>query len=252
MSQQRLTFEAEMRKPAPDWSVAIPNLVALAMFEMLPTLEGISINQRQDVVDQATKMYAAGINRGWGPDARIAWAANVVTMLKIPANPPSDLPPLQVKDGKNYLASKLKPAASRAGMPVFATIDSAGSAALDEINPFSIAIREEFAGAIYQLTGRFAFTAPLAGDETSSQAPISVPVGASQVGTYHTHGAGFLNSTAAESFSVEDRNARHALSVKLGRQMIFYLGTPSRHILKLVPNTREGTVSDLGLQILVR
>jgi hypothetical protein len=252
MSQQRAAFEAEMRKTTPDWNVAIPNLVALAMFEMLPTLEGISLARRQDVVDQATQMYAGGINRGWGPDARIAWAANVVSMLKLPASAPTDLPSEQVIDGRDYLSAKLKPSSSRAGRPVFATIDSAGTAAVDEINPLSIAIRQEFAGAIYRVAGSFGFTAPVEGDETSSATPTTVPSGASQVGTYHTHGAGFQSSTAAESFSLEDRNARRALSTKLGRQVIFYLGTPSQHVLKLVPNTAAGTMVDLGQQITLR
>jgi len=252
MSQQRTVFEAEMRKSEPDWNVAISNLCALAMFEMLPTLEGLTLTQGDAVVDHAKAMFANGTDRTFGPDARIAWADQVVTSGQLPAVAPTDLPADQVTDAVNYLTAKFSPTNSRAGAPAFPSMDAAGVAAVQEINPLSNAIRKEFAGAIFQAGGVFGFTAPAAGDETASNTPTSVPRGTQQVGTYHTHGAGFATSSAAESFSAADRLARLGLSNKLKRQMIFYLGTPAQHVLKLVPNTAPDVQIDLGVQITLR
>jgi uncharacterized protein DUF4329 len=253
MSVQRDRFEAELRKPSPDWSVALNNLSALAMFEMLPTLEAVPVNgliTRQQVVDQATALFSNGISRPTGPEARITWAARVMTMMRL-VPPPADLPTDQKQDAIDYLAAKLKPSTSDAGKRKFSSADAAGKAAVREINPFSIAIAKEFSGTVFRSGSWFAFTSPIGGEPTSSTPFVPIPAGTERTAIYHTHGAGISNSTAAESFSLEDREICKKASKDSGRLIFNYLGTPSGKIRKFIPNPNQaglgnGRVEDLN------
>lgn len=253
MSVQRDRFEAELRKPKPDWGVALNNLSALAMFEMLPALDAVPMTgpvTRQDVVDQATALFSGGISKPTGPEARIAWAARIVTLVRL-VPPPPDLPPDQQKDAIDFLSKKLKPANSQAGNLKFSSADAAGKAGVLEINALSIAIAKEFSGAVFQSGQWFAFTAPTEGEPTSASPFVPIPPGTQRSAIYHTHGAGFQNSTAAESFSLEDREICKKASKDSGRLLFNYLGTPSGKIRKFIPDPNQvglgnGRIVDLN------
>ena len=82
MSQQRDLFEAELRKPQPKWEVAIDNLNALAMFEMLPALAPLTTALRTQIVGKARSILET--QRGWaGAADRIDFAVDVVNDRKI-------------------------------------------------------------------------------------------------------------------------------------------------------------------------
>ena len=53
MSIQCNRFEAEIRKPQPEWEPAIDALSSLAMFEMLPTLAALDPARRADGADSS-------------------------------------------------------------------------------------------------------------------------------------------------------------------------------------------------------
>jgi hypothetical protein len=120
---------------------------------------------------------------------------------------------------------------SRAGKP-FRTADEAAIAAIDEILPVSVTNNIEYSGAIVRSTinGFFQFTyADTQDDPTASDANPAIPAGTVRVGLYHTHGAGD-GKTNAENFSPND------IIICIGQKtVLFYLGTPSKHIKKLIP-----------------
>jgi len=73
MSQQRDLFEAELRKPQPNWEVVIDNLNALAMFEMLPALAPLTAALRTQIAGKARSILET--QRGWsGAGDRIDFA----------------------------------------------------------------------------------------------------------------------------------------------------------------------------------
>ena len=118
---------------------------------------------------------------------------------------------------------------SQAGTP-FPSDDAAAIAALDEILPVSIGNDSEYSGAIARRVqdGKFIFTyAETEDDPTSSNSNFTAPSGTTLIGVYHTHGAA-TGKNNAESFSPQD------IMICRGRKLVFWLGTPSRRIKKLI------------------
>jgi len=244
MSDERDRFEAEVRRPQPDWDTAIDKLSSLAMFEMLPSLTSLQPASRTEVVQQARRILASV--RGWqGACDRIEFAADVITDQRLTSWPGS-LPDEQVEDARNFLINLLRPASSQAGRAGFPNADAAGIAAIQEVNPISIAVKLEFSGSVFQ-RGRgtfFGFTPPKKGETTASDPNVPVPAGTTKVAIYHTHGTGYQNSSAAESFSVEDREICKQQSKRSGHLVFNYLGTPSGRILKFVPRPNEAGIGN--------
>jgi hypothetical protein len=82
---------------------------------------------------------------------------------------------------------------SQPGCPstlTYGTRDEAAIAALDEANPASIRDNIEYGGWIYELPdGRFGYTVPMRGTETSFRInSVQPPSDSKTVGQYHTHG----------------------------------------------------------------
>ena len=117
MSQQRDLFEAELRKPQPNWEVVIDNLNALAMFEMLPALAPLTAALRTQIVRMARSILET--QRGWaGAADRIDFAVDVVNDRKI-TSWSSTVPDNQVDDARDFLVNLLRPANSNAGRAAF-------------------------------------------------------------------------------------------------------------------------------------
>jgi len=230
MSIQRDTFESEVRKSAPDWTNAISNLSALAMFEMLPTLGGLAPTLLTEVKSQAWKLLSGQL--GWtGSYKRIDFAADVVTDQRVDQND-TRVPADQIEDATNFLIGLLRPAKSKAAQGHFINADDAAVAALQEIIPTTKAVGLEFAGSIYSQSGSFWFTAPEKGEVKGSNPWVAVPAGTTAVGRYHTHPP---VGTNFENFSPDD------IFICWGNQQVnlpprvTYLGTPSGRIKKLIP-----------------
>lgn len=252
MSAQRSTFESEVKGPSPDWTKAIDNLNALAMFEMLPALAGLPSTLRKTVVSQAWKLLS--VQRNWkGSYHRIDFAAEVVTDQKVNQND-SRAPAEQIEDATNFLITLLKPAKSKAVHSGFGSADDAAIAALQEIIPTTKAVGLEFAGSIFSLSGSFRFTAPKRGDATGSESNVPVPPGTTALGMYHTHPA---NNANAENFSPPDLIiCRGNPKLKLPPR-VSYLGTPSGKIKKLIPpgllsGADKASFGLLGKQVILR
>ena len=117
---------------------------------------------------------------------------------------------------------------------MFKTMDQAALAAIDEILPVSTGNGIEYSGAIVQnLDKTFSFTyAETLDDPTASNANPNVPPGKKLVAIYHTHPSDQGNGQRnAENFSVED-----VMTCRFRTPpVIFYLGTPSGKIKKLIP-----------------
>lgn len=125
---------------------------------------------------------------------------------------------------------------------MFNTADEAAIAAIDLINPTSIALNVEHAGRIFKRSGKYFFTAASTLNRSDDSDPGFRVAGAENIGTYHTHAGGF-NETD-EIFSPQDK-----LKATLGRE-ISWLGTPYQRILRftpvsLLPNAQEGQVEVL-------
>ena len=107
----------------------------------------------------------------------------------------------------------------------FGSADAAAIAAIEEINPTSIANKWEYAGRLYTRHGKFFFTRA-----TTIRSPDNSDPGAivpANVGTYHTHAGAF--ATTDEIFSPYDM-----LKATMGRELS-YVGTPYQRILKFTP-----------------
>jgi hypothetical protein len=114
--------------------------------------------------------------------------------------------------------------ASKVGL-AFSTADAAAIAAIQEINPTSIAKKWEYAGRIYQRAGKFFFTrATTLKSPDDSQAGPKITT---NVGTYHTHAGAFAPTD--EIFSPKD-----LLKATFGKEYA-YLGTPYQRIIKFTP-----------------
>ena len=227
MSIQRNLFEMEVRKPQPDWASAVDNLSALAMFEMLPALAGLSPEKRKETVKKSWEILS--VQRQWkGAFDRIDFAADVINDQRITSTP-KDLAEDQIEDARKFLIVllKVKITSSKAGRELFSTADAAAIEGILEIIALSIAISREFSGSIFQRAGRFGFTPPVRGNERDSDPNVAVPAGSTAVGYYHTHGS--VRDGGGEIFSIDDINA----CKKLGR--FGYLGTPSGRIKKIIP-----------------
>src|SRR5262249_16881506 len=112
MGKERIDFEAEIKKPQPDWEKAVDLLSSLAMFEMLPALDALDPFTREEVRKNAWRILSA--QRGWaGAYARIQFAVETVANRKLGALP-VDLEARQVEDARQFLIDLLKPAQSRA------------------------------------------------------------------------------------------------------------------------------------------
>src|SRR5262249_10209764 len=102
----------------------------------------------------------------------------------------------------------------------YSSRDAAGTDAIRDINPQSIAQDVEYAGRIYRNSdGTYSYTSPNKGTKDTSYSG-SCPAGTSNAGDYHTHGAndpGYDN----EHFSPQDKRVNNAEGVP------GYLGTPS-------------------------
>lgn len=116
---------------------------------------------------------------------------------------------------------------SKAGKLEFDDEDAAAIYAIDSVNPTSIEEAVEYSGGIFKVaTGeRYGYTQPMRGDPTAAEPTTRAPAGSVIVATYHTHGAGFKDSTAAESFSPQDRGFHNL------KQLDGYLGTPKGSVL---------------------
>jgi Domain of unknown function (DUF4329) len=129
------------------------------------------------------------------------------------------------------IVGQLPPSKSQAGQP-FPTADEAAVAALDEILPVSIGNDFEYSGAIARRLqdGKFVFTRAETQDDPKASNPNPQPPSGTQlIGVYHTHGAG-TGKNNAENFSADD------IFLCLAKKtVIFWLGTPSRRIKKLIP-----------------
>lgn len=252
MSTHRSTFESEVKGPSPNWTNAIDNLSALAMFEMLPTLAGLSPTLRKTVVSEAWKLLS--VQRNWkGSYDRIDFAAEVVTDQKVNQND-TRAPAEQIKDATNFLIALLKPAPSKAVNFGFGSADDAAIAALQEIMSTTRAVGLEFAGSIFSQSGSFRFTAPQRGDATGSDSNVPVPAGTTALAMYHTHPA---NNANAENFSPQDMIiCRGNPGLKLPPR-VSYLGTPSGKIKKLIPpdllsGSDKARFGLLGKQVILR
>jgi hypothetical protein len=243
MSQQRDLFEAELRKPQPNWEVAIDNLNALAMFEMLPALAPLTAALRTQIVSMARSILET--QRGWaGAADRIDFAVDVVNDRKI-TSWSGTVPDNQVDDARDFLANLLRPANSNAGRAAFRNLDDAAIAAILEINPSSIAINREFSGTVFQQGVSFGFTSPVRGGATDSNPNVPVPAGTVAAAMYHTHGNG-VRHPGGEVFSGDD------IVICIRMRRFSYLGTPTGHIKKLTPSAlmtqAERQQNPLGVQ----
>lgn len=227
MSAVRDQFEKAAR--ARNWNGAFTNLNGLNMYDVLRALAGLPPSLLDELLKQATNFWYP-VNM-----PRIAFAATVVKQRKIPDQIPGDLQETgQVQDAKFFLAGKGQggsqtpgPATTRSGH-LFPSSDEAAIAAIDEINPTSIANNWEYAGRILQNLGSmFLFTkAKTLKLDSYSDAGPKVP-GYVNVGMYHTHAGGF--HATDEEFSPQDK-----LKATLGKELS-YLGTPRGKILRFIP-----------------
>src|ERR1700744_5587863 len=84
----------------------------------------------------------------------------------------------------------------------FNTADDCAAAAIDLINPQSIAQNIEFAGRIFQRAGKYFFTPAITQNLRDESSPPPRLAGVLNVGTYHTHSGKFDETD--ESFSPKD------------------------------------------------
>lgn len=125
----------------------------------------------------------------------------------------------------------------------FNTADDAAIAAIELINPTSIAQNVEFAGRIFQRGGKFFFTTAITLNQSNYSEPGPKVSNVKNIGTYHTHAGGFVETD--EIFSPQDK-----IKATLAKE-ISYLGTPHQRILKFIPlslrslNEHEGQVEVL-------
>jgi hypothetical protein len=116
---------------------------------------------------------------------------------------------------------------SKAGQP-FSTADAAAFAAIQEINPTSIANKWEYAGRIYQKkNGIFYFTKAQTEKSSDTSNPGPKMAGAKNIGTYHTHAGAFADTD--EIFSPQDK-----LKATMAKELS-YIETPYQRILKFTP-----------------
>src|SRR6266498_999705 len=179
---------------AHDWNGAFTSLNGLNMYEMLNALASLQSSVLNDLLKESSNFWYP-VNM-----PRIAFAATVVKQNRIPDQIPGDLTETgQVQDAKKFLMKNngrsertaSAPAVTNSGK-TFSTADQAALAAIDEINPTSIANNWEYAGRIFQMhEGQFIFTRPktLMLDAVSDPGP-NIP-GYVKTGTYHTHAGGF-------------------------------------------------------------
>ena len=85
-------------------------------------------------------------------------------------------------------------------------------AAIELINPTSIARNIEFAGRIFQRKGKFFFTQATTLNRSDDSYPGPKVSNVVNVGTYHTHAGGFFETD--EIFSPQDK-----LKATLGREI---------------------------------
>lgn len=129
----------------------------------------------------------------------------------------------------------------------YETVEEAAIAVLDWANPLSVRNNLEYGGWIFRdASGRFGFTAPYSGGETSFR-PTAVPVpeAVEIVGQYHTHGDYSIftaderiertsdperDDFNSDRFSEQDRSVFELL-VQRYPGMTAYLGTPSGRYL---------------------
>lgn len=120
----------------------------------------------------------------------------------------------------------------------FNTVDEAAIAAINEINPRSIAQNIEYGGRIYMKPdGKFSYTDAVQGGPWSID-PGQHPPGTNLAGTYHTHAGPF---GAPYQFSKQDQIAARANMVPE------YLGTPTGAIKKYSPSGRRSRHSDFTI-----
>jgi hypothetical protein len=109
----------------------------------------------------------------------------------------------------------------------YATADEAAIAAIELINPISIAQNVEYAGRIYSRSSRYFFTRAQTLNNRYDSDPGPAVAGAENIGTYHTHAGDFLSTD--EIFSPQDK-----LKATMANE-ISYIGTPCQRILKYTP-----------------
>lgn len=103
-SPQRIQFESLAQ--GSQWEPAVNMLSSLAMFEMLPALEGFGPTARLQLVDAGQRVLLPGAA------ARVRWAAEGVEMKRVPDWTPPGLPADQVGDARSFF---LTPPAATAG-----------------------------------------------------------------------------------------------------------------------------------------
>ena len=124
----------------------------------------------------------------------------------------------------------------------YKTPDAAAIQAEKDINPTSIREDTEYAGQIYQNSGRTcSYTSPIRGSQAGSD-PGSCPSGKSQYATYHTQGAedpGYDN----DNFSQQDINYYESY------RQPGYIGVPTGDVKKYTPSPNapgRGTVTAIA------
>ena len=212
-----------------NWAEVAHALSGLAMFDVLPALDGIDKATRERVLQAGRSALAPGAFR------RIDFATLVVATKTLRKQPP-DLPDAQVEDARRYLVNLLKPTASQAQFSAFSSIDAAATRAIDEIRVLTAAINTEFSGSIYKQGGAYKFTAAVMGGADWSPSHVPIPRGVELVASYHSHPPANAN---AENFSPQDimicRGIKDSSGNVIRLPVVMYVGTPSGHIKKLTP-----------------
>lgn len=118
----------------------------------------------------------------------------------------------------------------------YRSIRDAAVAALQEINPASIAENVEYGGSIYRNSdGSYSYTKPTRGDQTSVYINPIWPLFNRNVGTYHTHGCDAPGNNDGEDFSDDD--------IALAKHWLYggidYIGTPDGWVKEFNPKTGD-------------
>ena len=137
----------------------------------------------------------------------------------------------------NKPVNRIDPSGLAAGAP-FPTADAAAIAAIQAMNPCSIALGREFFGEIFRVPGGFDYTPPKMGGRGTSRVPLFPESSTAWAGDYHTHGSiccvfSPIQSSPYEDFSPRDKIAAHMWP--RSARAPSYLGTPSGKIKKWIP-----------------
>jgi RHS repeat-associated protein len=125
----------------------------------------------------------------------------------------------------------------------FDTAEKAAVAAINEVNPRSIAQNREFGGCVYfdSSTNLFYYTEALMGDADSTYVG-TIPNGMEHAGYYHTHAG---PTGLAWQFSPADQKIARGMKTSVSPKGVpIYVGTPTGVIFVYTPNGKGSTESD--------